>query len=186
MQDSDKRARFERLVLPHLDAAYNLAVWLMRDDALAEEAVQESCLRAFRFFDGLRGDDARPWLLGIVRNTSYTMLRRSSAGSGGQGFDEEAYAEDAVAPGAVVNFPVNPEIAAARAADRELVHLGMRGLPAEYREVVVLREIHSYSYREIAEICAVPIGTVMSRLSRGRRLLQQVLAEGVPREDTGT
>ena len=186
MDDHEKRARFERLVLPHLDAAYNLARWLMRDDALAEEAVQESCLRAFRFFASLRGDDARPWLLGIVRNTSYSMLQRSSAGAGAQDFDEEAYAEEAVAPGAVVNFPVNPEVAAVRAADRELVHLGMRGLPAEYREVVVLREIHGYSYREIAEICAVPIGTVMSRLARGRRLLQQALTGGVPIEDTGT
>lgn len=184
MPNQEKRARFERLVLPHLDAAYNLAVWLMRDDALAEEAVQESCLRAFRYFDGLRGDDARPWMLGIVRNTCYTLLQRTS--EAGQDFDEQTCGEDAVAPGSVVSFPVNPEVAALRAADRELVHACLNALPAAFREAVVLREIHDCSYREIAAICDVPVGTVMSRLARGRRLLQQSLTGRARREETGT
>lgn len=186
MNEQDKRARYERLVLPHLDAAYSLALWLVRDDAQAEEAVQESCLRAFRFFDSLRGEEARPWLLGIVRNTCYTLLQRNRQGGTAQSFDEEGCDEDAVAPGAVVSFPLNPEAAALREADREGVRAGLRALPAEFREALVLREIHGCSYREIAEVCAVPVGTVMSRLARGRRLLQQALVGRVAREDTGT
>jgi len=186
LSDEEKRARFERLVLPHLDAAYSLATWLVRDDAQAEEAVQESCLRAFRYFDALRGDDARPWLLGIVRNTCYSVLQRSRQDGAPLPFDEEGCAEDAVAAGAVVSFPVNPEAAAIREADCERVRECLRALPAEYREAVVLREIHGFSYREIAAVCAVPIGTVMSRIARGRRLLQQSLVARAPREDTGT
>jgi RNA polymerase sigma-70 factor (ECF subfamily) len=186
LSDGEKRARFERLVLPHLDAAYSLAVWLVRDDAHAEEAVQESCLRAFRYFDALRGDDARPWLLGIVRNTCYSLLQRSRQDGVPLPFDEEGCGEDTVAAGAVVSFPLNPEAAAIREADREHVRNALRALPLEFREAVVLREIHGFSYREIAAVCAVPIGTVMSRIARGRRLLQQALGERGASEDTGT
>jgi len=187
LSEQDKRERFERLVLPHLDAACSLAAWLVRDQAQAEEAVQESYLRAFRFFGSLRGDDARPWLLGIVRNTCYGLLQRGRQFAGAAAFDEEGCGEDAIAAGAVVSFPMDPEAAAIRAADRERVHAGLRALPAEYREAVVLREIHGCSYREIAAVCEVPMGTVMSRLARGRRLLQQMLAADAPRaKDTGT
>lgn len=186
MSEQEKRARFERLVLPHLDAAYSLAVWLVRDDAQAEEAVQESYLRAFRFFEGLRGDDARPWLLGIVRNTCYSLLQRARQDSSAMSFDEEGCGEEAVAAGAVVSFPVNPEAAAIREADCERVRECLRALPLEFREAVVLREIHGFSYREIAAACEVPIGTVMSRIARGRRLLQQALGERGASEDTGT
>ncbi len=189
MSDAEKRARFVRLVLPHLDAAYSLAAWLVRDDAQAEEAVQEACLRAFRYFGGLRGDDARPWLLGIVRNTCYSQLQRARQDGDPLQFEDEGCGEDAVAAGAVVSFPVNPEVAAIRQADRERVHEGLRALPVEFREAVVLREIHGLSYREIAQACEVPIGTVMSRLARGRRLLQQALGEREQRgesKDTGT
>lgn len=186
MSEVEKRARFERLVLPHLDAAYSLAAWLVRNDAEAEEAVQESCLRAFRYFDALRGDDARPWLLGIVRNTCYGLLQRSRQDGAALPFDEEGCGEDAVAAGAVVSFALNPETAAIREADRERVHGCLRALPLEFREAVVLREIHGFSYREIAAACEVPIGTVMSRIARGRRLLEQALGERGAREDTGT
>lgn len=186
MSEAEKRARFERLVLPHLDAAYSLAAWLVRDDAQAEEAVQESCLRAYRFFESLRGEDARPWFLGIVRNTCYTILQRNKPYGMAQSFDEEGCGEDSAAPGAVVSFPVNPETAALRAADRERVHAGLRALPVEFREAVVLREIHGLSYREIAAACEVPVGTVMSRLARGRRMLERALVERANREDTGT
>jgi len=186
LSDEEKRARFERLVLPHLDAAYSLATWLVRDDAQAEEAVQESCLRAFRYFDALRGDDARPWLLGIVRNTCYSLLQRSRQDGAPLPFDEEGCGEDAVAAGAVVSFPLNPEAAAIREADRERVRSSLLALPLEFREAVVLREIHGLSYREIASACEVPIGTVMSRIARGRRLLQQSLSERGASEDTGT
>lgn len=186
MSEQERRARFERLVLPHLDAAYSLATWLVRDDAQAEEAVQESYLRAFRFFAGLRGDDARPWLLGIVRNTCYSLLQRARQDSSSMSFDEEGCGEEAIAAGAVVSFPVNPEAAAIREADCERVRECLRALPLEFREAVVLREIHGFSYREIAAACEVPIGTVMSRIARGRRLLQQALGVRVQRKDTGT
>jgi RNA polymerase sigma-70 factor, ECF subfamily len=186
LSDEVKRIRFERLVLPHADAAYSLAIWLMRSEAQAEEAVQEAYLRAFRFFEALRGEDARPWLLGIVRNTCYTMLKRTREGTAPEEFDEDSCGEEALAPGAVVSFPVNPETAAIESADRELVQRCLQALPEEFREALVLREIHGCSYKEIASITAAPMGTVMSRISRGRRLLQSALTERVKRKDTGT
>ena len=176
--------RFEQLVLPHMDAAFSLARWLMRDEAEAEEAVQEAYLRAFRFFAAFRGGDARPWLLGIVRNTCYT-LHESTARALSE-FDEDACREDSVAAGAVVRLPVDPEAAAIEHAERELVHRCLRALPAEYREALVLRELHDCSYKEIAQIANVPIGTVMSRLARGRRLLGRTLAGALPQRGTGT
>ena len=186
MSEEEKRARFERLVLPHLDTAYNLAAWLVRDDAQAEEAVQEACLRALRYFDRLRGDEARPWLLGIVRYTFYILLQRARQDGAPPPYDEAGCGEDAVAAGAVVSFPLNPEAAAIREADRERVRGALRALPVEFREAVVLREIHGFSYREIAAACAVPIGTVMSRIARGRRLLQHALGARAQTKDTGT
>jgi RNA polymerase sigma-70 factor, ECF subfamily len=180
------RERFARLVLPHMDAAYSLALWLMRDEAQAEDAVQEAYLRAYRFFHALRGDDARPWLLGIVRNTCYTALARRREGAASDAFEDEYHGEDTVAPGAVVNFPVNPELAAIEGADRALVQRCLAGLSAEFREALVLREIHGCSYKEIAAIVEAPIGTVMSRIARGRKLLQRALAGGLQRKDTGT
>lgn len=163
-----------------------LARWLTRSEQQAEEAVQEACLRAFRFFGALRGDDARPWLLGIVRNTCYTLIEHDRGSGARDEFDESNHGEEALAPGAVVSFPVNPETAAIENADRELVRQCLRGLPLEYREVVVLREINDCSYKEIAAIAEIPIGTVMSRLARGRRLLQRALSERMERKDTGT
>ncbi len=185
LSDRSIRERFERLVLPHADAAFSLAVWLMRDDALAEEAVQESLLRAFRFIDGLRGEQARPWLLGIVRNTCYTMLAQDAAAPT-EAFDEFVCSEDAIAPGAVVRFPLNPELAIIEAADRDQVQRALRGLPDEFRESLVLREIHGCSYKEIASITGAPIGTVMSRISRGRKLMVQALGGARRARTTGT
>lgn len=184
--DEDKRARFERLVLPHAAAAYNLALWLARDAEQAEEAVQEAYLRAFQFFDSLRGENARPWLLGIVRNTCLTLIARHRAPQPPDEFDESRHGEEALAPGAVVSFPANPEASAIENADRALVQCCLRELPAEYREALILRELHDCSYREIAAITAAPIGTVMSRLARGRRLLARALTGRMPRRDTGT
>lgn len=186
MSDNAKQERFERLVLPHMDAAYSLAVWLLRNESHAEEAVQDACLRALRFFGGFRGEDARPWLLGIVRNTCYTMLARARQSGAPEEFDEVSHGEDAIAPGAVLNFPVNPEAAAIESADRELVHRCLGSLPAEFREALVLREIHGCSYREIAAVTDAPIGTVMSRISRGRRLLERALTGPLERKETGT
>jgi len=186
LSEEAKRERFERLVLPHVDAAFSLARWLARNEAQAEEAVQEAFLRAFRFFGGLRGDNARPWLLGIVRNCCYTLLERERAASMSAEFDDDAFGEDVVAAGAVLSFPGNPETIAIESADRELVQRCVRALPDEYREALVLRELHDCSYKEIAAIAGIPIGTVMSRLARGRRLLQQALRERMKKEDTGT
>lgn len=186
MSDEAKRERFERLMLPQMDAAFSLAVWLMRNDALAEEAVQEAYLRAFRFFGSFRGEDARPWLLGIVRNTCYSLLRRAQESAAPEAFDEENHGEETIAAGAVVVFPVNPEAAAIEKSNRELVQRCLQSLPDEFREVLVLREIHGCSYKEIASIIEAPIGTVMSRIARGRKLLERALTEQAKHMDTGT
>lgn len=177
MLDEGKRALFERLVLPHLDAAFHLARWLMRDPVEAEEAVQEAYLRAYRFFGTFHGDDARPWLLGVVRNTCYSLLERERrAALAVQPFDEDVHGEETLAAASVVRLPLDPEAAAIQRADRELLRSCLSELPAEYREAIILRELHGCTYREIARIADVPVGTVMSRLSRARRLLQRALA----------
>ena len=186
MRDGWQRERFERLMLPHLDAAYGLARWLTRNDEIAADAVQEAYLRAFRFFGSLRGDDGRPWLLRIVRNACYELLEKEQLPGPAENFDEESHGEEAAAAGAVVVLPVNPEAAAIERADNQLLRDGLAALPRDYREALVLREIEGCSYKEIAQIVGAPIGTVMSRLSRARRLLQGVLTERVKARQTGT
>jgi RNA polymerase sigma-70 factor (ECF subfamily) len=178
-----ERARFERLMLPHLDAAYGLARWMTRNDELANDAVQEAFLRALRFFGSLRGEDGRPWLLRIVRNACLELMEREQFADA-EAFDEERH--DGAAAGAVVVLPVNPEAAAIERAERQLVRDCLAGLSRDFREVIVLREIHGCSYREIADIVGVPIGTVMSRLARARRLLQGRISQRVRRDGTGT
>ena len=187
MLDEAKRERFERLVLPHLDAAYGLARWLMRDPVQAEEAVQEAYLRAYRFFGGFRGEDARPWLLGVVRHACYSLVERErQAGGPAQEFDERVHGEEALAAGTVVRFPLDPEAAAIERAEREQVWACLAALPTKYREAIVLRELHGCSYREIAQIADVPLGTVMSRLARGRKLLACALGAQRRKRETGT
>lgn len=183
--ESAQRERFERLMLPHLDAAYTLARWMMRDEHEARDAVQEAYLRALRFFGSFHGEDSRPWLMRIVRNVCYEVLGRARAQAAGE-FDEAALGVDSVAPGAVLVLPVSPEAAAIERASCELVRRCLRAIPPDYREVLVLREIHGCSYKEIASIAGIPIGTVMSRLARGRRLLRARIGESARREDTGT
>lgn len=185
MVDGARRARFERLVLPHLDASFSLARWLLRDAAQAEEAVQEAFLKAFRYFHTFRGGDARPWILGVVRNACYGLME-SQRRSASVPFDEDVHGDDTALPATVLRLPVDPEAALIARADRDAVHGCLRDLPAQYREVVVLRELHGCSYREIAHIADIPLGTVMSRLARGRKLLQRALAARLPRRDTGT
>jgi RNA polymerase sigma-70 factor (ECF subfamily) len=179
----EERERFERLMLPHLDAAYGLARWMTKNDELANDAVQEAYLRAFRFFGSLRGEDGRPWLFRIVRNACLELMEREHV-IGAEAFDEERH--DVAAAGAVVVLPVNPEAAAIERAERQLVRDCVAGLPRDFREVIVLRELHEGSYREIADIVGVPIGTVMSRLARARRLLQGRISQRVKRDGTGT
>jgi RNA polymerase sigma-70 factor (ECF subfamily) len=174
-------------VLPHLDAAYTLARWLTRDAVQADEAVQDAYLRAFRFFGSFRGDDARPWLLGVVRNACYSVAQRERRSAAAAQFEEELHGEEELAPGTVLRFPVDPEAAAIRRAEQEMVRRCLATLPTEYREALVLRELQGCSYREIAHIVEVPLGTVMSRLARGRKLLQRALADALlEKRATGT
>jgi len=160
-------SNFEQAVLPHLDAAYNLARWLTHNQQDAEDAVQDAYLRAFRFFPSYRGGDARPWLMKIVRNTCYTWLRANRPLQEAAEFDENLF------PPA---FPAhNPEQAALETSDSDLLSKALEQLPAKSREVIVLREIEELSYRQIAEIMDVPTGTVMSSLSRARTKLRELL-----------
>lgn len=160
---ADSQAQFEQVVMPHLDAAYNLARWLAGNDHDAEDIAQEACVRAFRFFGGFRGGDGRSWLLTIVRNTAYTWLKKNRAKAVVFIDDQElAEIEDAGA----ADFS-NADSAVLRAA--------LEALPLEFREALVLRELEGCSYKEIAEVADVPIGTVMSRLARARKQLQEFM-----------
>jgi RNA polymerase sigma-70 factor (ECF subfamily) len=158
---------FDEAVLPHLDAAYNLANWLMRNKRDAEDAVQEACLRAFRFFPGFRGGDARAWLMKIVRNTCYTQMRASRPMQDSMEFDENVAPPDHNAR--------NPEQVMLQNDNGDLLRKALEELPVNFREVVILRELEGMSYKEIAEITGMPTGTVMSSLSRARGKLRHVL-----------
>ena len=167
MQEQNKLTRFEQIVLPHLDAAYNLARWLTRNDADAEDVAQEAVLRAFKFFGGFHGGDSRAWLLTIVRNTCYTWLQQNRALELTTPFNEEIHSVEGA----------NPETILVEGADRQLLKQALEELPVEFREVVILRELEGLSYKEIANIVDVPVGTVMSRLARARKRLQLYLTE---------
>ena len=167
MPDAAAAKRFERTVLVHLGAGYNLARWITRDAAGAEDAVQDACLRAFRFFDTHQGPSTRAWFMAIVRNAALDWLQARR-------LDEEPYDEELHAGASAGD---SPESALVRAGEAAWVRRCIAALPREYREVIVLRELEELSYKEIGEIVDVPIGTVMSRLSRGRALLQQRLGE---------
>jgi len=164
---------FEAVVLPHLDAAHNLARWLLRDGAAAEDVLQEAMLRALTYFPSFRGQNARAWLLQIVRNAAYgsTKLNR---GVRLVPLDDEAGDNAAIA--ALRSAEDDPETALIRARDRRQVRTMLAALPIELREAVVLRELEELSYKEIAEVTRIPIGTVMSRLWRARRLLAAAAA----------
>ena len=167
MQQHNKLASFEKAVLPHLDAAYNLARWLTRNDADAEDVVQEAYLRAFRFFSGFHGEDGRAWLLGIVRNTSYTWMHRNRSPELNMPLDDE--------PHEVKSDDLNPEELLLHKADAQMLIQAVEELPLEFREVLVLRELNEMSYKQIAVVADLPLGTVMSRLARARKRLQQIL-----------
>jgi RNA polymerase sigma factor (sigma-70 family) len=164
--------RFQVLALPHLDAAYNLARWLCRNRNDAEDIVQEAYLRAFRFFDSFHGESARPWLLAIVRRTWYSEWRRRASTEEVAAFDDN---QDDVPLEGWASAGVDPETLAIQAQDAQRVHAALEQLPVEFREVLILRELEDLSYREIAAISDLPVGTVMSRLARGRRKLASLL-----------
>lgn len=154
--------------MPHLDAAYNLARWLMHNQADAEDMVQEACLRAFRYLDGLAGDNARPWLLSIVRRVCYDDLRRRGHHAA-VGLDIDDAAETMLEQATTT---LDPEATLIQQRDRDYLDRLIASLPAPYREVLILRELEELPYRDIADIVGVPPGTVMSRLARARALLR--------------
>jgi RNA polymerase sigma factor (sigma-70 family) len=158
---------FEEVVLPHLDAAYNLARWLTRNEEDAEDIVQEAYLRAFRYFPSFHGDGARAWLMKIVRNTCYTWMDATRSLRNSVEFDENVFATE--------GRELDPEQALLQNDNAGMVRRALRDLPANFREVLVLRELEGMSYREIAEITGIPTGTVMSSLSRGRGRLREAL-----------
>ena len=174
----NKNADFAAIALPHLDAAYNLARWLTRNDHAAEDLVQMAYLRAFRFFDGFRGDDARAWLLTIVRNTYFTALRDNQHADAAVQFDEatHSYGEDEVDI-SVFGSGNSPEAMLVSKDAKRVVNQALESLPVQFREVVVLKEMDDLSYKQIAQIAGIPIGTVMSRLARGRKLLAAFLQQ---------
>lgn len=165
---AEKVARFEALVLPHLDSAYNLARWMTRNQTDAEDVAQEAVMRAFRFFNTFRGEDARVWLLTIVRNTYFTWIRRQMPQRDATEFDEHLHSD--------IETAITPEAQLLRQATRDQVRRGIERLPQEYREVILMRELEQLSYKEIAAVTESPLGTVMSRLSRARNMLRQLIA----------
>jgi RNA polymerase sigma factor (sigma-70 family) len=174
LQKQNKLASFEEAVLPHLDAAYNLAHWLTRNDADAEDVVQEAYLRAFKFFGGFHGADGRSWLLAIVRNTCYTWMQRNRSSELTISLDDDLHE--------IESKDLNPEALLLQSADTQMVRQALEDLPLEFREVLVLRELEEMSYREIASITDLPLGTVMSRLARGRKRLQVALRNPIRAE----
>ena len=158
-------ASFERVVLPHLDSAHNVARWLVRDASLAEDVVQDAMLRALSYYAGFRGGDARPWLLQIVRNVAYNVLAKRAQRA------ETSLDDD---PSADAPDPADdPEAALVKLQDLRQLDRALAALPAELRECIVLKELEELSYKEIAQVTGVPIGTVMSRLWRARQVLMR-------------
>jgi RNA polymerase sigma factor (sigma-70 family) len=164
---SGQAGTFEQVVLPHLDAAYNLARWLVRNTQDAEDMVQEAYLRAFKFFGGYQGGDSRAWVLKIVRNTCYSFFEKNRPAELAEEFDETVHTAATEALGA--------EAALLQSVDSQLLRAALDELPVSFREVLVLRELEGMSYKEIAEVTGMPIGTVMSGLARGRAQLRERL-----------
>jgi RNA polymerase sigma-70 factor (ECF subfamily) len=161
----DPQAQFEQVVMPHLDAAYNLARWLTGNHHDAEDIVQEACVRAMRFAGGFRGGNGRAWLLAIVRNMTYTWLKKNRPNVI-ISMDDDELAE--------IEDPRGPTF---ERLDAGVLRAALGELPVEFREAIVLRDIEGFSYKEIAEVAEVPMGTVMSRLARARRQLQDYLGQ---------
>ena len=180
MRDPAKRKRFEDTVLMHLDAAYNLARWVLRDESAAEDVVQDASLRAFRFFDGMTGPSPKAWFMAIVRNACRDWIKANRERRLEESYEDESHGLQ-VARSIHVTLE-SPDVAAERSADARWLRACILSLPIEFREVIMLREFEALSYKEISVIVEVPIGTVMSRLSRGRDLLRQrLLVEQVRR-----
>jgi RNA polymerase sigma factor (sigma-70 family) len=165
---------FEEATLPHLRAAYNLARWLTRNAADADDVVQEAYLRAFKHFGSFHGGDGRPWLLAIVRNTCYTWMQHNRSPELTIPLDDELHE--------IESKDLNPEALLLQSADTQIVRQALEELPVEFREVLVLRELEGLSYKQIAAVADIPLGTVMSRLARARKRLQESLASRANKE----
>jgi RNA polymerase sigma-70 factor (ECF subfamily) len=174
VQQQRTSGTFEQVVLPHLDAAYNLARWLLRRDQDAEDVVQEACLRAFNAFGQFHGGEARSWLLTIVRNSSYTWLTRNRERAPTASFDEALHD--------VATDEFDPQIILQQRSDRDAVKRAIEELPVEFREMLVLREFEGLSYQQMAAVAGLPVGTVMSRLARARQRLERLLEANVMKE----
>lgn len=172
MAGEDQKQRFERLVMPHLHSAYNLARWLTGNDDDARDLVQEAMLRAYTFFDAFRGEGGRAWLLTIVRNAHYTQYGRRKPFAGSEEFDESLHSHNGGRDGDMDGDPLS---ALQRQDERAQVQRAIATLSPEFREVLVLRELEDLSYKEIASIIEAPIGTVMSRLARARTMVERTL-----------
>ena len=172
--EKDKLTQFDQSILPHMNAAYNLARWLTRNEHDAEDMVQEAYLRAFKFFNTFHGLDGRTWLLSIVRNVCYTWLQQNRAQELTTMFDEETHS--------VNGDTSNPATLMLQSDDQQIVRQAVEELPVEFREVVVLRDLEGFSYNEIAEVAKIPLGTVMSRLARARERLKQLLCNRLKME----
>lgn len=166
-KESQDLQRFENMVLPHLTSCYNLAHWIMGNPQDAEDMVQEAALRAYQYFAGFQGGNTRAWLLTIVRNTCYTALRQQR----GQGVFVEL--DEELAEGERPSS--SPELSLQQRTDHRMVRRALENLPTEYRELIVLRELEGLSYKEIAGVAGIPLGTVMSRLARARKQLRACL-----------
>jgi RNA polymerase sigma-70 factor (ECF subfamily) len=169
LDEQEKLARFEQSIMPHMNAAYNLARWLAGNDPDAQDVVQEAYLRAFKFLGGFRGGDSRSWLLRIVRNSFYDWLKRNRREETGTEFDEELHGK--------ADETGSPDALLLEKADHELLHQAIAELPVEFREILVLRELEGFSYKEIAEVADMPLGTVMSRLARAREHLRTLVIQ---------
>jgi len=174
LPDPSKAADFERWFIPHMDAAYNLARWLVRDDHDAQDVVQDAYLRAFRFAGGFRGGDPRAWILAIVRNAAFTFLKRKRGSNSAVEFDESIHR------GAIEDAGLEAD--AVRKLDGVMIRDALNELGEEFREVIVMRDIEGLSYKEIADAADLPIGTVMSRLARARGKLARSLKDRIAKE----
>lgn len=176
MKERDRQAQFERAVNPHLNAAYNLARWLTHNDQDAEDVVQDACLRAYRSFDSFHGGDARNWILAIVRNAAYSWLAKNRGHEASVALENELLDIPSETPG--------PERVVLTRIDAQRLRQAIEELPPDLREVIILREMEDLSYKEIAAVATVPIGTVMSRLARARGRLRGFLSTPTGREIT--
>ena len=167
VEAQDKLAEFEKSIVPHMDAAFNLARWLAGNDHDAQDVVQDAYVRAFRFFSGFRGGNSRAWLLRIVRNAFYDWLKHNRKEQTSELLDQK------------VPDPIDesgaPDTLLVQKANHALLHEAIAQLPLEFREILILRELEGFSYKEISELADVPIGTVMSRLARAREQLRSLL-----------